>query len=85
MILGNTPLHLAVLNGQGSMATLLLQNYNVDPTVKNANGDTPLHLAAINGQVSIASIFLQQDGINLAVPNADGMAHCQKRGTFLLY
>lgn len=63
---GLRPLHYASLNGQGSIATLLLDRGAHVHSCDQANGETPLHLAAMNGHTELVKLLLRR-GAN---PNA---------------
>ncbi len=54
---GDTPLHLACIQGNKFIARALL-SMGADPSLKNKRGETALYLAAFAGHVSVVDIFL---------------------------
>ena len=54
---GNTPLHVAALNGQTEIVRLLLEQPGIDKTVKNNNGQTAADLAQEKGFAEIAGLL----------------------------
>jgi ankyrin repeat protein len=57
---GNTPLHLAVISADLEIFTLLFQNDEVNPNVKNKMGQTPLDISATlkNHQFKYSQVFI---------------------------
>ena len=60
---GNTPLHLAINNGNKAVAKLLIDNgadlNTADVSSRNdKNGNTPLHLAAENGNIEVIKLLI---------------------------
>jgi ankyrin repeat protein len=56
---GNTPLHLAIIQGHQEWARILL-NHGARPDIKNDKGETPLHLASYYNRKKIASLLLEK-------------------------
>lgn len=57
---GNTPLHVAVAQGQVTIVRQLLRS-GADPSARDAQGRTPLHVALANGKVAAARLLLDYD------------------------
>lgn len=57
---GITPLHIAVINNQESIAAVLIQAGAKVNAQDNTTQATPLHLAAVYGRVNIAKFLLQK-------------------------
>jgi hypothetical protein len=57
--MGNTPLHLALEQGQEVLAALLVQ-HGAGVNVANALGRTPLHLAALAGMEQVVQQLIKQ-------------------------
>ena len=66
----NTPLHIAVNNGQSNIIVELLSH--CDPNVQNMNGDTPLHIAVVKSKVPTISKLLGHQQCNINVQNMVG-------------
>jgi len=58
---GNTPLHLAVNEGDIGLVKLLLDK-GMNPNIKNFKGQTPMHMAASRGYHSMIAILLNRRG-----------------------
>ncbi len=54
---GNTPLHVAALNGQAEIVTLLLEQPGIDKTLKNNDGKTATDLAQEKGFTEIVQLL----------------------------
>lgn len=54
---GNTPLHVAALNGQAEIVTLLLEQPGIDKTLKNNDGKTAADLAQEKGFTEIVQLL----------------------------
>jgi ankyrin repeat protein len=52
-----TPLHLAVLNGNAEITQMLI-SFGAQPSVKDSNGDTALHLAVLHGNLDCVKAIL---------------------------
>lgn len=57
---GITPLHVAVINNQEQIATLLIENGAKVNVVDTSTSATPLHLAALYGREEIAKLLVQK-------------------------
>jgi ankyrin repeat protein/predicted Ser/Thr protein kinase len=53
-----TPLHLAALEGQANIATLLI-GHGTDVNIKNMDGTTPLHWAAYEGHFEVVEVLIK--------------------------
>lgn len=62
---GETPLHVAALNGKVKVVEYLLSK-GVAPNVRDKRGRTPLHMAALRGHLSVIEALLKAG----ADPNA---------------
>eukprot|EP01096_Ripella_sp_DP13-Kostka_P018003 TRINITY_DN958_c1_g1_i1.p1 TRINITY_DN958_c1_g1~~TRINITY_DN958_c1_g1_i1.p1 ORF type:complete len:228 (+),score=90.56 TRINITY_DN958_c1_g1_i1:130-813(+) len=69
---GNTALHLAVLDGNMDVISLLVRA-GADPNARNNEGETPLHFAAQVGEVR-AAMFLYQAGADLNSKDDDSLS-----------
>ena len=54
---GNTPLHVAALNGQTEIVRFLLEQPGIDKTIKNKDGKTAFDLAQEKGFAEIAGLL----------------------------
>ena len=54
---GNTPLHVAALNGKAEIVKSLLSQPNIDKTIKNNNGKTAADLAKEKGFTGICNLL----------------------------
>ncbi|XP_041365228.1 ankyrin repeat and SAM domain-containing protein 1A-like isoform X2 [Gigantopelta aegis] len=76
---GETPLHLAALNGHKDFVQILLQN-EASTNVTDDKGCTPLHLAAWNGRSDICTLLLQPSAspaqVNAQNISGDTALHC---------
>jgi ankyrin repeat protein len=52
-----TPLHLAVLNGNADITQILI-SFGAQPSVKDRNGNTALHLAVLYGNLHCLKVIL---------------------------
>ncbi|KAH9503362.1 Ankyrin repeat and sterile alpha motif domain-containing protein 1B [Bulinus truncatus] len=68
---GETPLHLAALNGHKEIVSMLLE-CDASPTILDTQDCSPLHLAAWNGHTEICSQLLQ-------APNGHTLINLQTR------
>ncbi|QQR49171.1 ankyrin repeat domain-containing protein [bacterium] len=66
---GNTPLHLAVMQGHLQCVQFLLDN-KADINAQNDNNDTPLHLAVYRGQLACVQILVQHQA-SLTIRNSE--------------
>lgn len=69
---GNTPLHMAVVQGRVDVVNALL-NYGVDPNVKGDCGYTPLHDAVEQGNIEIMHLLLKCERIDISIKNDIGL------------
>jgi ankyrin repeat protein len=69
---GQTPLHLAALNGRTETVNALLQAPGIDVNTVDNNSSTPLHLAALNGRTETVNALLGAPGIDVNAPNDRG-------------
>jgi len=67
---GNTPLHIAALNGSVAIAELLLSKA-ADIDAVNTQLNTPLHLAIINGKDEVSKLLIEK-GSDLTKQNVVG-------------
>ena len=59
---GNTPLHIAALEGSLSTVCTIVEKLKCDPNTKGFEGRIPLHCAAEKGHVDIVrKLFLDMD------------------------
>jgi ankyrin repeat protein len=56
-VLVQTPLLLAVLNGNAEITQILL-SFGAQPSVKDSNGNTALHLAVLHGNLDCVKVIL---------------------------
>lgn len=68
---GNTPLHMACLNGHLSICQELVA-YNANIEACNYRGQTPLHVAAASSHGVDCLTFLLEQGANINKQSADG-------------
>ena len=69
---GNTPLHLAVGNGNEETCNLLLSNEQCDTSVKNKHLHTPLHMSIRKTQIPIAKSIIVHKTCDPTVHDSDG-------------
>jgi len=70
---GNTPLHLAAMEGHAKVVQSLLKCWNtLDLEVENVAGQTPLHLAILGGHDEVVKVWLEHAELKLNVKNQDG-------------
>ncbi|KAF8844245.1 hypothetical protein BDN67DRAFT_1066354 [Paxillus ammoniavirescens] len=67
-VLGNTPLHLAVLSGSIENVNLFIESDGCDVDLQNFEGDTPLHLA-----VQIQDLETRQAIVDALVVSAEAV------------
>ena len=67
---GRTPLHLAVLNADIEMTSILLEHFAVPNLQDEAGENTPLHLAQSSDMIET---LLVAGGANPNIPNANGL------------
>lgn len=82
---GNSPLHVAVANGDIKMVQLLLK-YGAAPNQCDVEGATPLHIAAANGNTRIAAALISK-GASVHVQDNEGEAplfYCVREGHQLM-
>ncbi|XEU94786.1 hypothetical protein FSHL1_000070 [Fusarium sambucinum] len=68
---GRTPLHLAVENGHGEMAMMLIKRGGAEVNGKGTSGRTPLHLAVENGNGKMAKMLIRH-GADVKAKDASG-------------
>lgn len=68
---GNTPLHVACLNGHLPICQELIV-YNADIEASNYRGQTPLHVAAASTHGVDCLTFLLEQGADINKQSADG-------------
>jgi ankyrin repeat protein len=66
---GNTPLHLAALNGRVDVVELLI-SHGADVNARDNYGWTPLHSAAYNGHAGVAELLIRH-GADLNAKNSE--------------
>ena len=64
---GNTPIHIAVYNGNASIAELLIKK-GANINVENNREECPIHIAVYNGNASIAELLIEK-GANIDLEN----------------
>lgn len=69
---GDTPFHLATMNGHLEICKLLV-SYGADVNIQNANGDTPLHIAAKHQNVDIFEELMFAKNIDLSLKNNEAL------------
>ena len=65
-------LHIAAYNGWKDIASLLVERYHCDNTIKDKNGHVPLHYAAYNGHLEVVEYFLKEMHCNPMEKNNHG-------------
>lgn len=78
---GNSPLHVAVQNGDAKMVQLLLK-YGAAPNQCDVEGATAVHLAAANGNTRIAAALISKGG-SVQVRDHEGevpLFYCVREG-----
>ena len=55
---GNTPLHIACIQGNEQLYTLLMSTGRCKPNVKNTKGETPLHVACAHSHMYILELAI---------------------------
>lgn len=68
---GNTPLHIACLNGHVPVCNVLI-SFNADPEAVNYRGQTPLHIAAASTHGVDCLNFLIDHKVNINKQSLDG-------------
>ena len=71
-ILGNTPLHYAVLAGCTESVGLLLSAPECDINLVNTKRETPLHLACRQSDMMILDLLISEEMCNMGVKNING-------------
>ncbi|KAI9675505.1 MAG: Ankyrin repeat domain-containing protein 44 [Trizodia sp. TS-e1964] len=72
---GDTPLQMAIYNGQEAIVLLLLEN-EADVESINSEGETALHLAALKGQTSVVEMLLDHGaGLDSTKPDGSTALH----------
>eukprot|EP01122_Echinamoeba_exundans_P011991 TRINITY_DN4929_c0_g1_i2.p1 TRINITY_DN4929_c0_g1~~TRINITY_DN4929_c0_g1_i2.p1 ORF type:complete len:277 (-),score=56.99 TRINITY_DN4929_c0_g1_i2:54-884(-) len=82
---GNSPLHVAVQNGDFKMVQLLLK-YGASPNQCDVEGATPVHIAAANGNTRIAAALIAKGG-SVHVQDNEGevpLFYCVREGHQLM-
>ncbi|MGI2298458.1 ankyrin repeat domain-containing protein [Candidatus Cardinium hertigii] len=69
---GNTPLHLAVIDNNLVSVESLLSEPGTNVNARNASGNTPLHLAVVYRRPSIVQRLVTMPGIHVNITNNDG-------------
>ena len=72
LILGNTPLHYAVLAGCTESVRLLLRAPGCDINLVNTKGETPLHLACRQSDIMILEMLATEEMCDLNAQNDNG-------------
>lgn len=68
---GNTPLHIACLNGQQLVCQDLI-NAGADPEAVNFQGQTPLHISAASAHGSECMMYLLSQKVDVNRKSLDG-------------
>jgi ankyrin repeat protein/energy-coupling factor transporter ATP-binding protein EcfA2 len=69
--LGNTPLHISMLNEHVQIVDILVEN-KADPSIANINGNTCLHIAVIMRNFELVEKLMSVIGIQCFSHNKDG-------------
>ena len=68
---GNTPLHLACLQGNFKLAKIISKMPECEPDLTNNDGDTPLHIACRHGSVRLVELLLDLN-CDISIVNKTG-------------
>lgn len=76
-MIGATPLHLVLRDGQLEIVRLLLEK-GADVTIVGNYGWTPLHFAASRGHTDVVQVLLSEKGVDVKIVNEHGQTplHC---------
>ncbi|WZH45846.1 Ankyrin protein 3 [Fusarium acuminatum] len=69
---GSAPIFVAVRRGDRQIVSLLLEDYNIDTSVRDEDGKTTLHIAVAKGDIQMAQLLLLQDTKRVLVSKEDG-------------
>jgi ankyrin repeat protein len=69
---GNTALHYATVAGRADVVALLLNEFNCNPNLQNADGDTCLHIACQESHLEVVKVLAAHHSTNRALRNKSG-------------
>ena len=69
---GNTALHHATVAGRADVVALLLNEFNCNPNLQNADGDTCLHIACQESHLEVVKVLAAHHSTNRALQNKSG-------------
>ena len=67
-----TALHLAALNGQGDVVSLLITEFGCTPHIQGKYGRTPLHKACDGGHLDVVRKFVSEHSCDIMARDGDG-------------
>jgi len=67
-----TPLHIAVNDGNAMLTRILLQEFRADADCVDYRNNTPLHSAVINSNLKIVKILLSKGNPRIEIENFEG-------------
>lgn len=67
-----TPLHIAVNDGNAMLTRILLQEFRADADCVDYRNNTPLHYAVINSNLKIVKILLSKGNPRIDIENFEG-------------
>ena len=68
----NTALHYATVAGRADVVALLLNEFNCNPNLQNADGDTCLHIACQESHLEVVKVLAAHHSTNRALRNKSG-------------
>jgi ankyrin repeat protein len=70
--IAQTPLHIAVNEGNAMLTRILIQDFKADPDCVDYRNNTPLHYAVINANLKIVKILLSRGNPRIDIENFEG-------------